>query len=96
MCMQGCSLIICIADRYLYPDYLFENVFCRFSPVEDRFEDLVVINENGQLSVNKDRAIDADVPPTHHLKYFIYATDCKEDQTPELHVCFKTEEQVSH
>lgn len=53
-----------------------------------------MIDEDGQLMVNKTRAIDADVPPTTHLEYYIYATDCKENQLPS-EICFTTSEEVS-
>lgn len=46
------------------------------SPREDTPEDLVKIDfYTGQISVDRDQAIDADVPPREHLYYTIVASD---------------------
>nr|QCI02835.1 midgut cadherin-like protein [Chilo infuscatellus] len=63
---------------------LYNNVHYRLVPINDTPDGLVKIDPiSGQITVDEDEAIDADIPPRYHLYYQVIASDqCLEDECP--------------
>ncbi|CAH0672561.1 unnamed protein product [Chilo suppressalis] len=71
---------------------LYNNVHYRLVPINDTLDGLVKIDPiSGQITVDEDEAIDADVPPRYHLYYQVIASDqCLEDECPPDPMHFNT------
>ncbi|CAG9787433.1 unnamed protein product [Diatraea saccharalis] len=71
---------------------LYNNVHYSIQPINDTPDGLVKIDLiSGQLTVDADEAIDADVPPRHYLYYEVTASDrCLEEECPPDPMYFNT------